>query len=450
VETSNPPNVAPQRRHWVWLLGLVALIPLGLILIRVIAIRNANTLIETVREHANARVQKLQGATVHRPAYYPPQIEGDAWALHKSAIDTLKKDLSSEDFLVIDPLNPEEEGESEKRNRETELARRLESRFKDIRRGLSMNSVRPDFDWTRGIEQDQPALGQLSYFRALAFVARQQRLQGRDSESLELLAAGLAVAQDLSTLGYLIVDLLREASQERLRTEIGALLANHKIPAPILRDFLRILEAVEAQRDKIGDVLERELLCSRVTLLATLDKFGNENWGLNPLPGSYFSNRVLFAEALRELEALGKDIGSLKQTPAGPADEQAWRHWDVRSDSTNPLVGLMVPSLRKAVSGWKRHQLNADLAQCAAAIACHQTDKGRSPSALKDLVPDYLPALPMDPYAAGATFVYRTEGPTAIIYSWGPDKDDGGRAFDAEAGGDPDEGDLVWKVKLRE
>jgi hypothetical protein len=47
--------------------------------------------------------------------------------------------------------------------------------------------------------------------------------------------------------------------------------------------------------------------------------------------------------------------------------------------------------------------------------------------ALKELVPAYLPAVPLDPFAAeGATLRYRREGDRPVVYSVGLDGHDAG------------------------
>jgi len=60
-------------------------------------------------------------------------------------------------------------------------------------------------------------------------------------------------------------------------------------------------------------------------------------------------------------------------------------------------------------------------------LQCYNLEKAEYPDGLEDLVPDYLPAVPMDPFS-GAPFVYdRAESPYRL-YSVGPDgRDEGGR-----------------------
>jgi hypothetical protein len=61
------------------------------------------------------------------------------------------------------------------------------------------------------------------------------------------------------------------------------------------------------------------------------------------------------------------------------------------------------------------------------AIRLYRGKQGRLPEALSDLVPDYLPSVPIDPYS-GQPLVYRPQGESFLLYSVGQDRrDDGGR-----------------------
>jgi hypothetical protein len=61
------------------------------------------------------------------------------------------------------------------------------------------------------------------------------------------------------------------------------------------------------------------------------------------------------------------------------------------------------------------------------AVRLYQDEQGRWPIELKELVPRYLPALPIDPFS-GEPVRYRSMGEEFLVYSVGYDgKDDGGR-----------------------
>ncbi|HKS15775.1 MAG TPA: hypothetical protein VJU16_00525, partial [Planctomycetota bacterium] len=217
-------------------------------------------------------------------------------------------DLSPEEREIIDGDPDDEEHESVKAERKT-IIKKLEGKVGDLRRGLSHTWVTPDFNWELGLEQRTFVFkGQLTFFRALALVGRERSLEGRQAEALDLLATGLAIAEDLATNGALVAEMVKEASQDRLRDEIGRILADHSVPAPALRELLRLLEAIDGRRDGIANVMSRELLCMKVSTMAAMDSITGMNWGLNPMPRYWFSNRVLMADAQQSFDRVARDV----------------------------------------------------------------------------------------------------------------------------------------------
>ena len=63
----------------------------------------------------------------------------------------------------------------------------------------------------------------------------------------------------------------------------------------------------------------------------------------------------------------------------------------------------------------------------ALAIRLYELDHGRRPETLDQLVPEYLPAVPIDPLAAdGRRMCYRPDADSPVVYSVGPDQADNG------------------------
>ena len=61
------------------------------------------------------------------------------------------------------------------------------------------------------------------------------------------------------------------------------------------------------------------------------------------------------------------------------------------------------------------------------ALQAYRLENGRAPATLAELTPDYLPAVPQDPYGTGP-LIYRREpdNETWQLYSIGPDREDNG------------------------
>ncbi|MCH7727967.1 MAG: hypothetical protein IH991_16045, partial [Planctomycetes bacterium] len=73
----------------------------------------------------------------------------------------------------------------------------------------------------------------------------------------------------------------------------------------------------------------------------------------------------------------------------------------------------------------RRHLLIAALA-----VQSYRLEQGNLPSTLGDLVPEYLPTIPQDPFTS-LPLIYHVEQVTYLLYSAGPNqKDDGGVPYD--------------------
>lgn len=81
------------------------------------------------------------------------------------------------------------------------------------------------------------------------------------------------------------------------------------------------------------------------------------------------------------------------------------------------------------VHGWRRSQASLLSAVAALAAERYRQKHGRWPARLADLVPDFLPAVPSDPFD-GAPLRYRRQKEGAIVYSVSSDGKDGGGAFE--------------------
>lgn len=78
------------------------------------------------------------------------------------------------------------------------------------------------------------------------------------------------------------------------------------------------------------------------------------------------------------------------------------------------------------------------------ALAAYQADQGRPPASLEDLVPAYLPSVPLDPYT-GKPLHYRIRGDICTVYSVGPNGQDDGGMDGREEG---DDGDIVRELRV--
>lgn len=106
-----------------------------------------------------------------------------------------------------------------------------------------------------------------------------------------------------------------------------------------------------------------------------------------------------------------------------------WEHWR---------------SLRRAELRIKRVAAHVRLLTAELAVRCYQSEQGRAPAGLDQLVPRYLQHVPSDPFS-GHPLVYRPRGTDWLLYSVGEDGvDDGGKRAGRSVSGTVTKGDLFY------
>jgi len=112
-----------------------------------------------------------------------------------------------------------------------------------------------------------------------------------------------------------------------------------------------------------------------------------------------------------------------------------------------PFTCMMLPSFDRAILLHYRLLAMQRMAAMALAIRLYELDHGHRPSALAELVPDYLPVVPLDPFADDGTPIrYGREALPPILYSVSGDGEDdrGQYALSPDGSVDADDLDLVF------
>lgn len=131
--------------------------------------------------------------------------------------------------------------------------------------------------------------------------------------------------------------------------------------------------------------------------------------------------------ALEELDAKEPNITAAERITLEPYYNAGADHWRRRLDYL--LIARVQPrhlDPAYAIEALKCRQAAVRLLMCELAVDQYYDERGRLPAALSDLVPEYLPSVPQDPFGT-APFVYRTTKRGCLIYSIGTDEfDEGG------------------------
>ncbi len=94
--------------------------------------------------------------------------------------------------------------------------------------------------------------------------------------------------------------------------------------------------------------------------------------------------------------------------------------------SSDPACQWLMPVFDETVyKGLDDLALNR-LLECELALRAYYLDHGAYPSALSDLVPTDIPAVPLDPFSDNQPLKYRRVGAKYLLYSVGPDAVDNG------------------------
>ena len=289
-----------------------------------------------------------------------------------------------------------------------------------------------------------------------AFIAAEE---GDGARAVDDLEAMLGVAQHARASETIIGQLVQIAIESLAEMRLAQLLANYPDLfssdelAELQEGFLTIGRSGPAPaegltRYEISLVLERQFFDDMLQRSYSDDGHGD---GHMTLEGArVFSNAVgytfgsggasglgmvLFAASRKQVA--GKYNGLIDQFEASAAQ----RPWE-RGDSANameieleairsgplgewryPFITMMVPALGKFATTADQADARRDAAITMIALARYRAEHGAYPPTLQELLPTYLPALPLDPID-GLPMRYRLTDSGYVLYSLGYDEDD--------------------------
>ena len=270
-------------------------------------------------------------------------------------------------------------------------------------------------------------------------------VEGALESALLLIRLGI----DISRGGLLTHVQVGRAIEQRGLAQLAVV--GKELDAQQCRKVLHRLRQLEARRPPLTEAIHRErdllreflwrLSCRQPDAIYALDTFLRRRWSSGP--------RLLYLINLRgahdQLVQRADEAARLSALPAGQRAPL--------TPATSPLLERLdlVDRLHFALEGETILRARSRLLQSALALRAYRLEQGRSPDSLEDLVPRYLPSVPLDPYGEGGPM--RDEPrPEPHAYSLGPDgTDDGGRTLPWRSltrANYPPEGDL--KVILGE
>jgi hypothetical protein len=271
------------------------------------------------------------------------------------------------------------------------------------------------------------------------------------------LHAMLNVSRSLGDETFMISQLVRIACRTIATRSLEWTLAHTELPADRLLELQNawaadaeeplLLYALRGERAAM-DVLMENLQAGKADP-ATWAEIGDAHRGpLGKLAWWYYRGRNLSGDRARILATFNTMIEVARK----PIDEQpaaAAKFSQIEFDDEHRLHKLLFPTVEKvAAATWR----SAAEMRCAiAGIACerYRMKTGRWPASLAVLVPEYLPAVPNDPFD-NQPMRFKKLPDGVLIYTTGTDRaDDGGDLRRADNPAGKDEGFRLWDVKER-
>lgn len=316
-----------------------------------------------------------------------------------------------------------------------------------LHEGARMPECRFDLVYADGFAMALPHLaGIRGAARLMRLEARLLLAEGKNAEAL-------GAIQDL----YVLSDAPR---QEPIHISMLVRVALHAVAADTLRRTLQEpLTDAEAlaslartlERGRDDDHFARAVRGELCFGVDTMERVRREGWsqisGAIGLPSqmgwvyrvfgwALYNDMTFYLRTMSKYSALA---------------EKPW--WQTRAEEANlaqqvnatpqwyVMSRLIMPSLAGTRRSWTRHLAMRDGARLAVALARCRLAHGAYPEKLDELVPEFLPELPLDPFT-GNPFAYRADGESARVYSLGPLGLDNGGGTTAQ----DDEGTILWPL----
>ena len=128
------------------------------------------------------------------------------------------------------------------------------------------------------------------------------------------------------------------------------------------------------------------------------------------------------------------------------ADDEEEFFRDLQDAEYGLLARALVPAMERVGLSAAVADARQQLARTALACARHRAAHGKLPQSPEELVPEFLPLVPRDPFD-GKPLKWTATDERLVLYSVGPDRqDDGGKPVDANRQSDESLGDIVFTL----
>jgi hypothetical protein len=307
-------------------------------------------------------------------------------------------------------------------------------------------------DFISTVISSQDARTAVSLMRHQAVLLAQE---GKADEALEATRAALVSGRSIGDEPLLISTLIRIACDAVTVRTLERVLAQGEPSAAELKKMQELLQAEADERLLlIGMRGERALQHEMMRAMKTGDLKFSTVTGPGGAPG--FTDVLGPTLARRShahlLHIMTRYVEVAKMPPEQQDEPLKQLEREVKQAKVDydVMTALLVPAVNKVAEASRRVQADQRCALVALAAERYRRDHGRWPASLDQLAPDYLKAVPADPYD-GKPLRYQRRPDGVIIYSVGPDREDNGGALNRSRPLDKgiDYGFRLWDVDRR-
>ncbi len=306
---------------------------------------------------------------------------------------------------------------------------------------LDLAAARAGSDWElhyeRGLEMDVPPLLRIMKLSKLNAAAGLLALdEGRIDDAMTAVRRGAAIASSLGSEPVLIVQLVRGAVDKYNLRLVSRILGRSNLDRTQIESLQAAVQDGDPRRDiQRAMIVETKALAAAFRGGAGEAEFAWPRRGIDNLvpylllrgPVGPIARPYLLREERLWLELMASNIEALdvpRRERTARDSAPPLRRWD-------SFVRMVMANIVNVVERADVAEIRRTLGDTALAIERHRIQTGRAPATLADLVPAYLPAVPVDPWtgkpfryeAAGSAWRLRSEADVSSV-RLGPQSDD--------------------------
>jgi len=297
---------------------------------------------------------------------------------------------------------------------------------------------------------EESSLGDMTQWRRLArFLCCVGELAQRDGKHEQARDEYLTVVKfgrDCATGGPIISMLVGNSVSGMGTKALRALMLENTLPPEAGKTLAAELIRLEADFQPLAETLRYELIYAK----QALDTIFKPSVASALLESRGTADGVFdaaFGDVIREAQKPYWECDAKRIVRKWVPEKLSWL-MSLNRPIPRILVGMFLPALETTISRATRCEVDLRATAVVCALTGYGRVHGEPPERLEQLVPDFLPNLPLDPFD-GKPLRYRREGAEWVIWSVGSDMKDDNAAwheFKFRKGADErDGGDIYFK-----